>query len=297
MRLDRALLHAELPPTITDGADVLFFHTHLVDQDTPIGLDYLGELNGALPWGSLTVIVLINPDAKDRQRMAVLRARVLAASSSHLHFEGENWRRQLTEAIDKFPAGEKCVVFGMPVRSAELAPQDHAWIDDLQRVGTLDALVIVTPETMDWPNWGSKVGFVRSRSNSVAEDTLPVGQIFLHLNAPGLVCCIDAEELASMWGSNACPTELLRGILLLHLQSVVFEEDPSENDCSRFSAIMSCLIDGDEDHLSIKNFGLLTNAIRPKMPDAIYFCAASSGLMLRSDFYRTARPFVILCKP
>ena len=206
------LLNAPALPPIENGAEVLICEARLAHRVTE-DADKIGEEEQLMT-------VLVSFDAQPAQRYAArnLAGTYIAAQSTFEQLPvGCDLADWLLGLLNNRVDASLYVVLALPpVYSADIAGQIQCVLAGLRngqhhQLG-LTVAVSMTPE--DWGDCGGIDGFVAAGSGDGDQASIHVFSMLAALMAPGLMSCVDWEELRSIFGTHEFPSRVASGIWL-----------------------------------------------------------------------------------
>ncbi len=189
-----------------DRLEMLVARARLHHQ--PVGLDATEE-------PLLTVLLSFDQTEADRRAARVLAASFIAADCS---FECAPSAADLgswpAETLRALPRSVACIVIALPVYEAKVAQRLRALVDDLRTDHHYAPLIVgVATAPADWADCGLD-GFVLVEPRQRITDALCVFSMLAALMAPGLMCCLDADDFYSALGTATSPSRIAEAVYM-----------------------------------------------------------------------------------
>lgn len=190
-----------------DRLEMLVARARLHHQ--PVGLDPSEE-------PLLTVLLSFDPTEADRRAARVLAASFITAECS---FESAPPATDLgawvSETLCAFPPSAVCIVIALPAFEANEAQRLGALVESLHASHHYALLIVgVATTPPGWANCGLD-GFILAEPGQRVTDTLRVFSMLAALMAPGLMCCLDADDFRSVLGTAANPSKLAIAVYMV----------------------------------------------------------------------------------
>jgi hypothetical protein len=188
-----------LPPL--NRLEVLIAESRL--HHSPVGLDPGEE-------ASLTVLLSFDPTEVERRAARVLASSFIAAACSFEQAPAEadigTW---LAEMLRRLPASWVCIVVAMPDYSPEVERQFQTFVNTIRRTGHHYVPLVIGISTAP-ADWSDLVldGFVIAEPEQRVTGTLQVFSMLATVMAPGLMCCLDAHDFWSAFGTASSPSQI-----------------------------------------------------------------------------------------
>jgi len=268
-----------------DRLEILVARARLHHQ--PVGLDASEET-------LLTVLLSFDPTEAERRAARVVAASFIAADCS---FESappaadlRSWPAETLSGLS--PLG-LCMVIALPAHEVTIAPKLRALVDTLRTSHQSPLIVGVATAPADWAYCGFD-GFVLAKPEQRVTDALRVFSMLAAVMAPGLMCCLDAEDFLCALGTPTNPSQLAEAVYLVEGRSLVPASRADEQILSGAGgvAVMPSRC------LPISTQALLVKRVRARaQSDAALTLVAPYGLTVEPPQSRGAAEVLLLCRP
>jgi hypothetical protein len=206
VRYAKPLVVAPALPSL-NRLEVLIAESRL--HHSPVGLNSSEE-------ASLTVLLSFDPTDVERRAARVLAESFIAAACSFEQapggFDAGTW---LKEILHGLPPSWACIVIALPEYDAELERELQAFLAFTRKVGRhyVSLVVGIATAPADWSGCALD-GFVIVEPEQRVTGALQVFSMLAAVMAPGLMCCLDAHDFWSAFGTAANPSQIAQAVYM-----------------------------------------------------------------------------------
>ena len=242
----------------------------------------------------LTVLLSFDPTEAERRAARVLAASFIAAECS---FErpprAADLGSWLEETLLASQPSAACIVIALPDYEVKARHQVHAVVDVLRTGHHYTPLIVgVATNPADWLVLNLD-GFVLAEPEKRATDALRVFSILAAVMAPGLMCCLDAEDFLCPLGTATNPSKLAQAVYLVDRSSLVpasLADEQVLRDAGGVAVMPSR-------SLPLRTLAQFVKQVRDRVrPDAAINLVAPSGLTLEPPGSLGSVEVLLLCR-
>ena len=161
-----------------------------------------------------TVLVSFDPAETARRSVRMLAASFIAAapsiSQAPAGTEVGSW---LTNSFQKLEASSISIVVALPEYLPDVERQLRSFLETIRRTGHhyVPLVVGIATTPADWSHLGLD-GFVIVEPEQRVTGALQVFSMLAAVMAPGLMCCLDAHDFWSAFGTAASPSQIAQAV-------------------------------------------------------------------------------------
>lgn len=245
----------------------------------------------------VTILVSFDPAQADRWSARALAGTYVAAKCSFKQISADqelgDWLQAVVAAPE--PTSICAVVFALPDHySSNIEREVAKFLDDMKAIDCLH-LQLTVAIASNAPSWASLGidGFVAAAPASACGVALQVFELMASQMSPGMVHCVDAEDLKEVLGPAGAPSRLANGVWFPAEGHLCFSA--ADKSTVQSSAALALLPQGMP---SLRSLGDLIRAVRALVA-ADAEVAAVTPYGLRVDLLAARRfiPIQFLCRP
>lgn len=163
----------------------------------------------------ITLLVSFGPPDVARWSARAFAATLVAANCTFQSLADTlKLAEKLSELLDNCVAGSLCVVFALPDYSEFLSHQITQFLETVRTRGQhqLNLAVAVCDRPHDWCQCQGIDGFVAADTGQKNRSALATFHVLTSLMSPGLLNCVDAEDLRGVFGTAKLPCRVTNGV-------------------------------------------------------------------------------------
>lgn len=272
------------------GIEVMTANARLLHGDT-------SDLSRSEEEALVTILVSFNPTQADRRSARALAGTYVAANCSFEQVPADqdlgDWFQVVVAPSE--PTSICAVVFALPDHhSVSIEHEIAGFLDGMKAINGLH-LQLTVAIASNAPSWASLGidGFVAAAPASACGVALQVFELMASLMSPGMVHCVDAEDLKEVLRPAGAPSRLANGVWFPAEGYLCFSA--ADKSTVQSSAALALLLQGVP---SLRSLGDLIRAVRALVAaDAEVVAVTPYGLRVDLLAARRFIPIQFLCRP
>ncbi len=266
------------------------------DQDKVTRMKYAGSRRINSPGEQLlTMLVMFDPQPADRWSARALAGSFMAAKCVFEQAPVGDlvpWLNALMNS--RIPSSACTIVFALPDDySSEVACQIDEFLQRTQEASRHDVGLVaaVASNTPAWANCASIDGFVCAAPGRTVHIGLQIFDMLSSLMAPGMVTCMDTEDLGLALGSAQAPSQVCQGVWVSVDAALTLSK--ADRATLAKSATIACMMAAT---LPLASLRQLVREIRAVASEAEFLMVIPYGLTAVMPASDRMMPVQLLCK-